>query len=439
MKKIAEIKKKIFEYFKQPKEDFFEQMESHKISSYNSSATTAYLAFLSCGIATIVVFIVAAINQIFNTVIIILLAVFSLLAIIAMLFYIILIFIKNGILFKMGILSSGLISFGILVGPIYLILLICYICIPLGGEVIIALLAAVTTISAAILTIMGVHYTLAQQKKERTDKNNLVFELYESEESESVFRIKNSRGDLELQIKIKNISGNYGYMIGIYKLCGCDVYQIGDDFPYLSMSPNKCLAISDIRVNNGDDQLVLVYKDIGENYYYLLFSVSGLKICVIEKAGKCDFKFLRNQLHETNETEKAMSSKGETEKSIKRIDPLQLETIDKIKDRKEETKPNRIMNRDGFDLIVSNDGEIRTDIKLLSLLKKERLRLAKEKKVKAYMIFNNQQLVALATYKPKDESSFVSIYGLGQKKYDLYGKVFVQIIKAQELSESDVT
>ncbi|MDE7162595.1 MAG: HRDC domain-containing protein [Clostridia bacterium] len=45
------------------------------------------------------------------------------------------------------------------------------------------------------------------------------------------------------------------------------------------------------------------------------------------------------------------------------------------------------------------------------------------------MIFNNQQLVAFATYKPDNEKSFISIYELGKKKYDLYGKAFIYIIK----------
>ncbi len=44
------------------------------------------------------------------------------------------------------------------------------------------------------------------------------------------------------------------------------------------------------------------------------------------------------------------------------------------------------------------------------------------------MIFNMQQLIALATYKPHDEISFISIFGLDKKKYDLFGEGFIQII-----------
>ena len=39
-----------------------------------------------------------------------------------------------------------------------------------------------------------------------------------------------------------------------------------------------------------------------------------------------------------------------------------------------------------------------------------------------------QQLIALATYKPHDEISFISIFGLDKKKYDLFGEGFIQII-----------
>ena len=48
------------------------------------------------------------------------------------------------------------------------------------------------------------------------------------------------------------------------------------------------------------------------------------------------------------------------------------------------------------------------------------------------MIFNNQQLVALATYKPKNREEFISLYGLGQIKYELYGERMISLIKETE-------
>ena len=432
IKSLEDLKKQIA-LRKQEKEDFFVRMENYKISNLTSYATISFIIMLLCALSALVIFIVSGIKQNFNAAITITLSVLAFLTIFSLICSIVLIFLKNSLKFKSGKLSSGLISFMILVVPLYLILLVCYIYVPQGKEIITSFFAAVTTISAAVLAMMGVHYTLVQQKNERIDKNNLVFMLNEDSESRAEYEVKNALGDLQLQLKIKNISNNLGYLIGLYKLCGCDVYQIGDEFPYLAISPNTCFSITDIRINNGDDQLILVYKDIGENYYYLLLAISGDKISEIKEAGKCDFEFLQDQIIETDETEQAVNSLNESNKTIK-IATSQGDECDEeinISKRKEETKPNRTVNRGGFDLIVSEDGET-TDFELLTALRNQRLKLAKEKKIKAFMIFNNQQLVALATYKPYDEKSFISIYGLGKKKYDLYGDLFIQIIKNYE-------
>ena len=427
IKGFEKIKKK-FSLWKKRKEDFFVRMENYKISFFTSCGIFSYIMMLVCALAVMTVFAISEIKNEFNTASIIIASIFIVLTLIAMISYVVSIFLKNSLQFKLGKISSGLISFAILVVPIYFVLLLCYINIPQGREIIVSLFTAVTTFSATILTIMGVHYTLVQQRNERIDKNNLIFELYDNSDKESEYKVKSALGDMKLNLKIKNISNNFGYIIGLFKLCGCDIYQIGDDFSYLAIQPNHCLSITDIQVNTGDDQLILVYKDIGENYYYLLISIYENKICNIERFGKCDIEFLYNQIIETNETEKAVSSENKKEK-VSKIDICQEEDINK---RKEETKPNNTENVDGFEVVVSVDGEIKTDIKLLNILKKERLRLAKEKRIKAYMIFNNQQLVALATYKPKDENSFISIYGLGQKKYDFYGELFIHIIISYE-------
>lgn len=39
-----------------------------------------------------------------------------------------------------------------------------------------------------------------------------------------------------------------------------------------------------------------------------------------------------------------------------------------------------------------------------------------------------RKVLILATYKPHDEISFISIFGLDKKKYDLFGEGFIQII-----------
>lgn len=429
---------KQFKLAKKKKEDFFVRMENYKISYFTSRIITSYVMTIIFALIAVVIPIVSDSKHNTSDANIIAFMVFGISTIVAFICFIVLIFQKNSLQFKLGKLSSGLKSFIMFVVPLYIILLICYINISQGREIIISLFTAVTTISAAILAMMGVHYTLIQQKIERIDKNNLVFKLNEETDSKSEFKVKNAIGNINLQLNIKNISNNFGYFIGLYKLCGCDVYRLGDELPYLAISPEKSFSFTDIRINYGDDQLILVYRDIGENYYYLLLSINGDKISRIEKAGKCDIGFLQSQIKATDEAEKAVNKHKRTEKLIN-FDPSKSEKKEinnnyeetDISKRKEETKPNRTFNRDGFELIVSEDGEV-TDFELLSALRKERLRLAKDKKIKAYMILNNQQLVALATYKPDSERSFISIYGLGKKKYDLYGDLFIQIIKEYE-------
>ena len=54
------------------------------------------------------------------------------------------------------------------------------------------------------------------------------------------------------------------------------------------------------------------------------------------------------------------------------------------------------------------------------------------------MIFNNQQLVAIATYKPSNKEEFISIYGLGEKKYELYGVQMIEIVKEFSCTMSTV-
>ncbi|MDE5552924.1 MAG: HRDC domain-containing protein [Malacoplasma sp.] len=298
-------------------------------------------------------------------------------------------------------------------------LLIFYLAIPQWREFLPSIFTISTTMAVAILTIMGVHYNIAKQQLEKNDRKNLIFALSE-EETANNFDIRNSLGNQTIQLKLKNISDNFGYIIGLYRICGCDAHQIGDELPYFPIRPQTTYSISNIKLNFGDDQLIIVYTDISNNFYYLLISSNYQ---YIESAGKCDMDFLNWRLDMTEKSEQKSKNKLFKQKSTEQITDEEF-----ILRRKEETKPNNTIRENGFDLIISSDGSISTDINLLNKLKKERIRIAKEQKVKAYMVFNNQQLVAMATYKPHDELSFISIYGLGKKKFELYGEIFLPII-----------
>ena len=81
------------------------------------------------------------------------------------------------------------------------------------------------------------------------------------------------------------------------------------------------------------------------------------------------------------------------------------------------------VSKNGFDLIADNDGNIKTDEELLSLLYNV---------IYLYRlpITNLRQAsVQLATFKPVNKNQFVSLKGLGEKTYDKCGEVILEIIK----------
>lgn len=55
--------------------------------------------------------------------------------------------------------------------------------------------------------------------------------------------------------------------------------------------------------------------------------------------------------------------------------------------------------------------------------------LAEEKKVPLYIIFSNAVIEDIAEYLPTTKAEFIEIKGIGEKKYDLYGERFMEIVR----------
>lgn len=66
---------------------------------------------------------------------------------------------------------------------------------------------------------------------------------------------------------------------------------------------------------------------------------------------------------------------------------------------------------------------------LLVILKNLRLRLAKEAKVPAYIIFSNATLQDMSTKRPRTLEEFLMVDGVGQYKANQYGEAFLSAIK----------
>lgn len=82
-----------------------------------------------------------------------------------------------------------------------------------------------------------------------------------------------------------------------------------------------------------------------------------------------------------------------------------------------------------FKTLVSTNNTTITDVNLLEKLRKLRNKIAEENGYKKYYIFTNEILSNLATIRPTNKSEFLSIKGIGERKYSLYGEKFINVIK----------
>ena len=89
----------------------------------------------------------------------------------------------------------------------------------------------------------------------------------------------------------------------------------------------------------------------------------------------------------------------------------------------------KFIEKDGFLVVVDNEGQIITDMKLLSHLRGLRMQLAQKEQKAPYMIIKNKGLVSLATYRPTTKEEFINLNGLGETTYNNYGILFVNEIK----------
>ena len=71
-----------------------------------------------------------------------------------------------------------------------------------------------------------------------------------------------------------------------------------------------------------------------------------------------------------------------------------------------------------------------SDQELLTQLKAKRTELAKAQNVPPYIIFHDKTLIEFAITKPIDGNTMSQISGVGQKKLELYGDEFLEVIKA---------
>jgi ATP-dependent DNA helicase RecQ len=74
------------------------------------------------------------------------------------------------------------------------------------------------------------------------------------------------------------------------------------------------------------------------------------------------------------------------------------------------------------------------DQELYHLLRKKRMELAERQGVPAYIIFGDRSLKEMASLKPVTKEAFAAVFGVGERKVEMYAEMFIEIIK-QYLSD----
>ncbi len=93
-----------------------------------------------------------------------------------------------------------------------------------------------------------------------------------------------------------------------------------------------------------------------------------------------------------------------------------------------ERKPVRVRPYDSSVSAHANPA----DQKLWEALRARRRQLAEQQGVPPYIIFHDRTLMKMAEQRPKDLQQFSRISGVGEKKLERYGEIFLQVIREQD-------
>ncbi len=103
-----------------------------------------------------------------------------------------------------------------------------------------------------------------------------------------------------------------------------------------------------------------------------------------------------------------------------------LRDEEKIELRRDTIRRAKASRRPAAKALVSDE-----DAPLLSALKAKRRALAEEARAPAYIIFNDRTLIEMAQTRPQTLDEMAHIGGVGAKKLEKYGEIFLQIITGE--------
>lgn len=115
---------------------------------------------------------------------------------------------------------------------------------------------------------------------------------------------------------------------------------------------------------------------------------------------------------------------------VEDINDIEIDEIEKIIFTDGKDNDKAIVNVDGFDLFVDENGEIKADTDLLARLKLLRADISREKNPPPYCVATNKVLILLSTAQPTTKKDFLKIKGIGEKWFQNNGEAFLQEIKS---------
>ncbi len=120
---------------------------------------------------------------------------------------------------------------------------------------------------------------------------------------------------------------------------------------------------------------------------------------------------------------------------VRVIDPdFKMENFE-IKNKTTKEKPKtKYIERNGFNLIVDEDGNILTDEKLLYIIRNFIFKNSKD----IGILITKKAQVSLSTYKPLSKEEFIKLDGLGEKIYDRCGTKLISLIESYLEHENDI-
>ena len=107
------------------------------------------------------------------------------------------------------------------------------------------------------------------------------------------------------------------------------------------------------------------------------------------------------------------------------------DTVELVMPRKVERKSRKKKRR--APAVVADLGQ--GDQALFSSLRSVRLQVAKAENIPPYMVFGDKTLKQMALEKPSTPESFLELNGVGAKKLEKYGAIFLEALTAFEVSE----